>query len=555
MQAQAAALSYCPPEFRGWLLDRLLTVSGPRFPRILLTAAMRECREWAADLPARYHKAMCLACWEHMAEVDQRAFLVMSRGRAMTDDFAFMSAVPGAPAPPDGIDLSQDGLALAMGAQWWDENARYMDQWNRWLFWSGTHWQRDDKRPHMTITRNYLRQCADQLTAWAERRALILDPKEGDKLKAWAKAKAEYLRDKRTIADIESLARSNEASAAEGKEFDPDLMLIGTPGGTVDLRTGDLRPARHGDMITRQTAVAPAEKGAEAPRWNAFLHEVFDSDMPTIDFMQRAAGYALTGRVNEHKMLFLYGTGRNGKSVFLDTLFWLWGDYARRASSDTFLNKQGGSHPTDIAGLHGARLVIGSELPRGKSWDESVIKDLTGGDVMTARFMHRDFFDFIPQLTLMIAGNTQPSFRGVDEAIRARVVMVPFAVTIPPEKRDTELLDKLKAEGPAILRWCIEGVDMWRRRGLDVPEKIKVASAEYFDSEDICGQFIADEIDVVPAKFTSNADLHNRFTQWAEAQGLATWTQTTLTKALCEKGFTSTKSNGKRGFRGVGLVT
>jgi len=475
----------------------------------------------------------------------------------MADDFAFLSGLDGGPpsGSPEHPDLSQDALALAMGIHWWDENARYVDLWNRWLFWDDTRWVRDDKRRHMTFTRSYLRTRADQLITWAERRALMLDPKEGDKLKAWAQGKADNLRDKRFIADVESLVRSNESSAAEGKEFDTDLMFLGTPGGTVDLRTGDMRPAQRADMITRQTVVTPAEKGTEAPLWMNFLREVFDGDFTVIDFMQRAAGYAMTGRVNEHKMLFLYGTGRNGKSVFLDTLFWLWGDYARRAASDTFLNKQGGSHPTDIAGLHGARLVIGSELPRGKSWDESVIKDLTGGDVMTARFMHRDFFDFTPQLTLMIAGNTQPSFRGVDEAIRSRVVLVPFTVTIPSEKRDTGLLDKLKAEGPAILRWCIEGVDMWQRRGLDVPEKIKAASDEYFDSEDICGQFIADEIEPAPAKFTSNADLHRRFTQWADAQGLAAWTQTTLTKALCEKGFASAKSNGKRGIRGLGLRT
>jgi len=161
--------------------------------------------------------------------------------------------------------------------------------------------------------------------------------------------------------------------------------------------------------------------------------------------------------------------------------------------------------------------------------------------------------EFDPQLTLMIAGNTQPSFRGVDEEIQSRVVMVPFSVTIPPKRRDTGLIDKLKAEGPQILRWCIEGVDMWLRRGLDVPEKVAAASAEYFDSEDTAGQFIEAEIERVVGGFERSAALHLRFTQWIERQGLGAWTQNTLIKELRGRGFTDAKSNGHRGLKGLRL--
>lgn len=201
--------------------------------------------------------------------------------------------------------------------------------------------------------------------------------------------------------------------------------------------------------------------------------------------MQRAAGYALTGETREHKLLFLFGTGRNGKSVFLNALFAIWGNYARRAHAMTFLNSTGDKHPTDLAGLQSARLVAGSELPKGKTWDESVIKDLTDGDVMTARFMRGDFFDFEPPLTLFVAGNNKPSFTGVDEAIRARVVLVPFTVTIPPERRDLHLSDKLKAEVGQILQWSIEEALYWQEGGLDVPASFAAASAEYFGNEDI----------------------------------------------------------------------
>lgn len=319
----------------------------------------------------------------------------------------------------------------------------------------------------------------------------------------------------------------------------------------MDLRSGTLRPARREDLLSKLTACAPAH-GTPA-RWLEFLREVFNGDDELIAFMQRAAGYALTGETCEHKLLFLYGTGRNGKSVFLDVLTHIWSDYARRVPAAAFLHSQGERHPTDIASLQGARLAVGSELPKGKTWDEATIKDLTGGDKMAARFMRQDFFEFDPQLTLMIAGNNMPSFRGVDEAIRARVVLVPFTVTIPPERRDRHLADKLKAEAPQILQWAIEGALEWQRRGLDVPASVAKASAEYFDAEDIVGLFLGDETEPVVGAFTAAGDLHQRFGQWAQDQGLTPWTQHTLVKELRGRGFTDAKSNGRRGLKGLRL--
>jgi putative DNA primase/helicase len=453
------------------------------------------------------------------------------------------------PNDDDATDLSHDALALAMGASGWDRDARHVALWGKWLFWTGTRWEPDDRLDHLTRTRAFLRQRADDLSAWAERRAAALDDDKAERVRRWAAEQARILRSKGTVTAVESLARANPASAAGAEDFDRDRLLLGTPGGSVDLRTGTLRPARRENMITKATAVAPAPGRPE--RWLAFLHEVFDGDADLIAFMQRAAGYALTGETREHKLLFLYGTGRNGKSVFLDVLTHIRGDYARRVPATTFLHSQGEKQPTDIASLQGARLAVSAGLPRGKTWDEAVIKDLTGGDRMTARFMRQDYFEFDPQLTLMIAGDSQPSFRGVDEAIRARVVLVPFTVTIPPERRDPHLADKLKAEAPQILHWAIEGALDWQRRGLDVPASVAAASAAYFDSEDIVGLFLADEVERVVGAFTAASDLHWRFTQWAEAQSLAPWTQNTPIKELRTRGFTDAKSNGKRGLRGL----
>lgn len=445
-------------------------------------------------------------------------------------------------------DLSHNALALGLGSSHWDRNARYVALSGKWLFWSGSHWQVDEKLSHMTMARNYLDQRAADLLAWAKRQGETESESTAAKIITRAKDEARNVRSGHTVAAVIGLARSNAASAACIGDFDADRMLLGTPGGTVDLRTGILRTAQRDDMITKQTAVAPASVGTHPQRWLAFLSEIFGQDQETIKFMQRAAGYALTGMTSEHKLLFLYGTGRNGKSVFMNTLVNLYGSYARRAPSAAFLNSQAEGHPTDLAGLHGARLVVGSELPKGKSWNEAVIKDLTGGDRITARFMRQDYFDFDPQLTLMIAGNNQPSFSGVDEAIRARVVLVPFSVTIPSDKRDPALAEKLQAEAPAILRWAIDGALEWQRRGLSVPASILAASEEYLDHEDLLGQFLADETCRAPEAFTLSSDLHQRFRQWCMTQELTPWSVHIFVKELRARGFQYNRRSHGRGF-------
>ncbi|MFD0980429.1 phage/plasmid primase, P4 family [Tropicimonas aquimaris] len=455
---------------------------------------------------------------------------------------------------PDTFDTTHDALAVALGADGWDLDARYVATWGKWLFWDGTRWQIDEKLAHMTQTRAFLRRRGASLTEWCERKASKSEnAKEADTLRARIKSQVAGLANNKTVMAVASLARSNPESVARAESFDGDRLLLGTPGGTVDLRSGQLRPARRADMITRLTGCAPA-RGTPV-RWLRFLSEVFDSDEELVAFTQRVAGYALTGATSEHKLFFAYGTGRNGKSVFLNTLFDIWGDYARRASSATFLNSHGDRHPTDLAGLQGARLVAASELPKGKTWDESVIKDLTGGDVITARYMRGDFFDFEPQMTLFIAGNNMPSFRGVDEAIRARMVLLPFTVTIPPEQRDKDLPAKLKAEAPQILQWAIDGAVQWRAAGLQVPASVEAASAEYLDDEDTVGQFLADETIVDPAAFTKTTDLHIRFGQWCDLQGLNTWTLRTLQKEIKQRGYQEHRRNSGRGFIGLRLAS
>ena len=196
------------------------------------------------------------------------------------------------------------------------------------------------------------------------------------------------------------------------------------------------------------------------------------------------AGYALTGSTEEHAIFFVYGTGANGKTVFVSTLAGILGDYHTTASMEVFIASNSERHPTELAGLRGAHLVTATETEEGRRWAESKIKALTGGDKIAARFMRQDFFEFIPQFKLLIAGNHKPSLRNVDEAIRRRMFLIPFTVTIPTNEQDKTLGDKLKEEWPGILQWMLEGCLMWQGEGLNPPEAVRKATTEYLDEED-----------------------------------------------------------------------
>lgn len=454
-----------------------------------------------------------------------------------------------APKPPIGDEMgyTEDALALSLGKHSFDRDARYVALWGAWLRWNGTRWRKDETRQCFTAVRAFLREKASDYLEWA---SVHCDSENAFNA---VKREAKQLRSNGKVAAVERLAQSNPKSAVSHEAFDNDLMRLGTPSGTVDLETGILRPARREDMITKHTLVAPAKEGTVPELWLQFLDRVFDGDQELIGFMKRLAGYALTGKTTEHKLFFLHGGGANGKSVFLNTLMDLYGDYARRAPSEALLAAKGERHSTDIAGLHGARLVVGSELPKGRSWNEAIIKDLTGGDRMTARFMRQDNFDFDPQLSLMIAGNTKPSFGAVDEAIKRRVVLIPFEVTIPAAERDPELAAKLRAEGPAILRWAIDGAQEWALFGLGVPDSVKAASDDYMAGEDVIGQFLEDVAVIEPGAFISNNDLFGAYTGWCIFEDIEPMGKTNFLKAIEERGYKTKRTNKDRGKQGLRL--
>jgi putative DNA primase/helicase len=273
---------------------------------------------------------------------------------------------------------------------------------------------------------------------------------------------------------------------------------------------------------------------------------------PERTFLQRAFGYSLTGDTGEQSLFFLYGSGGNGKTVFVETLAALMGEFHTATRIDTLSQRQGGGIPNDIAALAGARVVTVSETPEGSRLNESLIKDLTGGDTISARFLRREFFDFRPQFKLWIRGNHKPQIRGTDDGIWRRVMLVPFTQTIPESERDPALTEKLQAELPGILRWAVEGCIAWQRDGLNPPESMRLALSEYRQEMDLLGAFIEECAVVSPDAYAPATPLYKAYQQWAEDNGHHAVTATRFGLAMAERGFAKEKVGTIR-WRGLGL--
>jgi putative DNA primase/helicase len=336
--------------------------------------------------------------------------------------------------------------------------------------------------------------------------------------------------------------------------FYSEINFYASPlGMTINLRTGQCYPHRPEDYCTKIAAADP-ENAGECPLWHAFLHRVTDEDLLLQHYLQRVAGYCMTGSTREHVMFFLYGTGANGKGIFLNTLRAIWNDYAAVAPIEMFCETRNERHPTELAFLRGVRLVVAQETERNQRWAESKVKTLTGGDPITARYMRQDFFTFTPQFKLMIAGNHKPSLRGVDEAIRRRMHLIPFTVTIPEAERDTELFDKLRAEWDAILAWAVEGCLEWQRTGLNPPPAVRNATDNYLAEEDTVGKWIDESCALDPIYSARSSELYASWKKWAKTAGEHAGSQKRLSQALIDRGFQPRRNNaGQSIFEGIAL--
>lgn len=417
------------------------------------------------------------------------------------------------PVPPE---LSEESLALKF-AERHAREVRYVDRLGIWYIWDGSRWGEDDVRAAFDRARAVCREAA--ATAPEVRLA-----------RAVASA--------RTRAAVVSLASEDARIRASHERLNSDPWLLATPGGTVDLKTGLVRENRPEDLVTKSTGATPSPPGGEAPRaWVNFLERVTGGDAGLQSYLRRACGYMLTGVTVEHAMFFLYGTGSNGKSTFVSTISGILGTLHRTALIETFTASPNDRHPTELAMLVGARMVTAVETDEGRRWAESRIKLLTGGDRIAARFMRQDFFEYLPQFKLVVFGNHKPGLRSVDEAMRRRMNLVPFNVTIPEQERDGYLSEKLKAEWPQILRWMVDGCLEWQRTKLSPPPSVVSATSGYLDQEDTFKAWLEDCCEVGVADFTPTAWLFTSWRKWAERSGEFVGSERRFVQRLEAEGF------------------
>jgi len=418
--------------------------------------------------------------------------------------------------------LSEDALALIFERRH-EDGLRYCHTTGAWFVWTGTRW----KVEKTGLAFNWAREICREMGGGKEK---------------FSKAN--------TAKSVERFAQAARCFAVTSEIWDTNHWLIGTPGGTLNLKTGDVDQAKPDEHITRQAGCAPAPAGVLPTRWLSFLDDATRGDDGLVRFLQQIAGYALTGDTTAQALFFIYGAGGNGKSVFVNTLAGILGEYATTAPMDTFSASQHDKHTTDLAMLKGARLVTASETEEGRAWAEQRIKNMTGNEPITARFMRRDNFTYRPEFKLVIVGNHKPRLANVDPAIKRRFNIIPF--THKPTNPDRGLEDALRAEWPAIFRWMVEGCIDWQKNGFVPPEVVLEATEEYFEDQDVFSQWLEDCTDIGANFSDSNKSLFDSWKKYAEAAGERVGTSKMLSEKLAKRPeFIRRKSGDSRGFYGL----
>lgn len=462
----------------------------------------------------------------------------MTHPRAVVDE----SLLSGRPSEngraPTGLPRALTDLANAeLFCELHADRLRHVHEQKKWLAWDGGRWRPDlsgeAERAATDTARELLRRAAD------------LDGTGRKRAARWALASQSEprLRAMRTIASTE------HPIVLTADQLDADPYLLACANGTLELRTGTLRDADPGDLISRGTAIA-YEPDAACPRWLRFLDEIFDGDAELIAFMARFTGYCLTGDTREQVVIVCHGTGANGKTTMIEKLKEVVGEHGVTAGFDTFARARGDRGPrNDLARLHRARLVVASESGEGRRLDEATVKALSGGDAVTARFLYGEHFEFRPQFKLCLVTNHRPRIDGDDDAIWRRLRLVPFEQSFLG-REDPELSAQLDAELPGILAWAVRGCLDWQRDGLGAAAAVERATAAYREDEDVLGAFIAErcelggEVEVVA--------LRESYESFCRELGEKPMSGSALGRKLSRRGI-SRGGKGRRSYRGLNL--
>lgn len=425
---------------------------------------------------------------------------------------------------------SQDDLALCF-AERHAEQLCYCERLGGWQVYEKGVWARDDLMRAQDCARQMLRELSE-ITAAPRQRLLSV----------------------KSVEAVLRLARSDPRLAVAPEVFDADPWLLNTPGGVVDLRSGEMRAAKAGDYCRRQTSVAPALAGTDLPEEAMeFLVRITKGEETLIEFLQRLAGYCLTGSTREQALFFAYGTGANGKTTLINIFREVLGGYAMAAPMETFMASKHERHPTELAMLDGPRFVTASESEATGWLAAARIKQLTGGDVVSARYMHGNFFQYTPQFKLVLSGNHRPRLRNLDPALRRRIHLIPFTETIPPEERDGELPAKLRQHHPAFLRWMIEGCLRWQQDGLAPPAIVTGATEDYFEDQDALGRWLAERCEAGKDARARATELHADFADWAKGEGEWAMTLKGFGQGLVERGYPRHRTGTGRFHLGLQL--
>jgi P4 family phage/plasmid primase-like protien len=448
------------------------------------------------------------------------------------------------------LDLTDVGNSLRF-VKHHGQKVKFVPVWGKFLIWNGKNWAKDDSGKIY----EFAIETARSIYAEATNHPDYEEQKEIVK-------HARYSQGKARLDAMISLVKHQVAISPAQLDENPFLFNCST--GTIDLKTGELIPHDPSHLLTKISSVE-FNPNAKCPTWERFLSEVFNGDNEMVEFLQRAIGYGLTGDTSEQCLFFLHGTGRNGKSTLLETLMVLFGDYSTKAEMRAFMEKKGDSASNDIASLAGSRMVCAVESGRGQFMNESLVKELSGGDSITARFLYQEFFSFKPQFKLFLATNSKPQIRGSDEGIWRRIRLLPFEIVVSKDQVDRKLPGKLLNELPGILFWAVQGCLDWQKNGLHEPKIVVEATSGYRQEMDLLADFFNSEVvterylDLKKGQIkVSAAQIYQKYTQFCEVSGADPVKKRSFGLMMGERGYTAKPQlyNGKkqRVYTGIGLL-